>query len=354
MTNAIAPRQSTLADMRKPQAEPTQNLPSISVGLTTLQGFELAQRAAKMLAASSLVPKEYQGNLPNCVIALNMAARVGADALMVMQNLVIVHGRPTWSAQFLIATVNTSGRFSALRYEFFGTQGKDDWGCRAWAIELATGEKLVGTDVTIAIAKKEGWYSKNGSKWQSIPQQMLMYRAGSWWTRAYAPELSMGLHTADEMADVYDTERGEDGTFRVTSEAIRQAVPADIQLVGVQAETTGPAGGEGNSDDSPEPYSFTDNHGEVHECTGAEDFAARFILAMGKADSRAMVDGLWETNSPLLQWVREDGFSELAMQAAETYDAALHRVAKPAEQQAQPAESKPAQRKRANLFNGEQ
>lgn len=197
-----------------------------SVGLTDSQGFELAQRAAKLLASSTLVPKDYQGNIPNCVIALNMAQRVGADPLMVMQNLVIVHGRPTWSAQFLIATVNTSGRFSALRYEFFGKPGQDDWGCRAFAIEKATGEKLVGTDVTIAIAKKEGWYAKSGSKWQSIPQQMLMYRAGSWWTRAYAPELSMGLHTADEMRDVYDAGMDEDGAYVVTAESLRAAVPA--------------------------------------------------------------------------------------------------------------------------------
>lgn len=227
-------QQSTLAGLRTP---PQEALPPVSVGLTNSQGFELAQRAAKCLAASSLVPKDYQGNLPNCVIALNMAARVGADPLMVMQNLVIVHGRPTWSAQFLIATVNTCGRFSALRYEFFGKPNSDEWGCRAWAIEKATGEKLVGTDVTIAIAKKEGWYGKNGSKWQSIPQQMLMYRAGSWWTRAYAPELSMGLHTADEMNDVYDAEFAADGTYQVTAESLRNATPAPDQATVIDADT---------------------------------------------------------------------------------------------------------------------
>ena len=215
----------SLSSLRQaPTAAPAPE--KYSVGLTDSQGFELAQRAAKLLASSSLVPKEYQGNIPNCVIALNMAQRVGADPLMVMQNLVIVHGKPTWSSQFLIATVNTCGRFSALRYEFFGRQGTDEWGCRAWAVEKATGEKLVGTDVTIAISKKEGWFAKNGSKWQSIPQQMLMYRAGSWWTRAYAPELSMGLHTADEMRDVYDAGIDEDGAYVVTAESLRTASAA--------------------------------------------------------------------------------------------------------------------------------
>lgn len=223
--------QTTLSAMRQAPQEKTENLPSISVGLTTLQGFDLVQRAAKCLAASTLVPKEYLNNISNCVVALNMAARVGADPLMVMQNLVIVHGRPTWSSQFLIATTNSCGRFSALRFEFFGEPNTDNWGCRAWAIEKATGEKLVGTDVTIAIAKAEGWYGKSGSKWKTIPQQMLMYRAGSWWTRVYAPELSMGLHTKEEMHDVWDAEKGEDGTFTVDLAALRTGEAANDATV---------------------------------------------------------------------------------------------------------------------------
>ena len=196
------------------RAEAPQQAQNYAIGMTTLQGFELAQRAAKALSQSTLVPKEYQGNLPNCIVALNMAQRLNADPLMVMQNLVIVHGRPTWSAQFMISTANACGHFSALRYEWRGDEGKDEWACRAWAIEKETGERLNGTWVSIALAKKEGWYQKSGSKWQTMPQQMLMYRAGSWWVRAYAPELSMGLTTAEEAADFIDItpERSRDLT----------------------------------------------------------------------------------------------------------------------------------------------
>src|SRR5690606_18263302 len=87
------------------------------------KGFELLQRGSRLLASSSLVPKEYQGNIANCFVALNMALRMQADPLMVMQNLHVIQGRPSWSSQFLIATFNTCGRFSALRYEWVGTPG---------------------------------------------------------------------------------------------------------------------------------------------------------------------------------------------------------------------------------------
>jgi hypothetical protein len=181
--------------------QPSANIATGS-NLTSATGWELAQRVSKALAASTLVPQEYRNNIPNCIIALEIANRLGASPLLVMQNLYIVHGRPGWSSQFLIATFNQCGRFSAMRFEFFGETGKDSWGCRAWAIEKETGEKITGADVTIKTAKDEGWYSKNGSKWKTMPQQMLMYRAASWFVRAYAPELSMGLQTQDELSDV--------------------------------------------------------------------------------------------------------------------------------------------------------
>lgn len=188
-----------------------------AIGLTTASGFELAQRAAKALSASTLVPKDYQGNLPNCLVALNMANRIGADPLMVMQNLYVVHGRPGWSSQFLIATFNTCGRFSSMRFEFKGTEGKDDWGCRAWAIEKDTNEKIFGSWVDIALAKKEGWEGKSGSKWKTMPQQMLMYRSAAFLVRAYAPELAMGLHTREENEDILlDATPAGNGSYSVT------------------------------------------------------------------------------------------------------------------------------------------
>ena len=208
-----------------------------SVGFTTLQGFELAQRAAKALSQSTLVPKEYQNNLPNCIVALNMAQRLNADPLMVMQNLVIVHGRPTWSAQFMISTVNACGNFSALRYEWRGDESKDDWACRAWAIERSTNERLDGTWISIAMAKKEGWYQKSGSKWQTMPQQMLMYRAGSWWARAYAPELSMGLTSAEEAADIIDVTPDKPHTLDSLARSPAIAAPTPEEAESTNHET---------------------------------------------------------------------------------------------------------------------
>ncbi len=171
-----------------------------------VHAFEAAQRMAKSLAQSTLVPKEYQGNLSNCLIAIELSSRTGASVLMVMQNLYIVHGRPGWGAQFLIGTANTSGRFTPLRFEWQGTKGKKDWGCRAVSNDRKTGELLVGAWITWEMVDAEGWSKKTGSKWQTMPEQMFMYRAGTFWTRVYAPEIGLGMSTREEIVDTTGTD----------------------------------------------------------------------------------------------------------------------------------------------------
>lgn len=189
----------------QPRSEPEYPM-QVRAGFDTQSGFELLQRMSKAFGASDLVPQQYRNNISNCMIALDLASRIGAAPLLVMQNLYIVHGTPGWSAKFLIATINQCGRFSSLRYEWKGEAGKPDFGCRAWAIETATGERLDGIWVTWAMVKAEGWDGKSGSKWKTMPDQMFVYRAAAFWQRAYAPELGMGLQTVEDLHDVVDAQ----------------------------------------------------------------------------------------------------------------------------------------------------
>jgi hypothetical protein len=202
--------------------EPTQSLPvaieSPMGNCFAVTNYSDAQRVAKTLSASALVPETFRakgkddvGAIANCMIALDMSLRLKMSPLMVMQNMYIVHGRPAWSGAFLVAAINQSGLFKTpLRYKQSG-EG-DDFGCVAWAVDHS-GERLESTRITIKMAKAEGWYGKSGSKWQTMPEQMLKYRAASFFCRAYCPEVAMGMQTSDERYDVG------------TSESIEEVVP---------------------------------------------------------------------------------------------------------------------------------
>lgn len=195
-------------------------------------------RQATALAKSSLVPEAYQNNPANCMIAMEMANRIGASVMAVMQNLHIIHGKPSFSSTFLIATVNASGRFSPMRFRFDGDG--DDYGCRAVATDKATGEECTGPKITLAMVKAEGWLKKNGSKWVTMPELMYQYRAATFWTRLYAPELSLGIHTIDEVEDIASTVTTIQTGPRPTRPRALQAIAGDAPAPEVPAEQEAP------------------------------------------------------------------------------------------------------------------
>lgn len=157
---------------------------------------------AELLAQSDIVPVSYRNKPANCFIAVEFAQRIGCAPMTVIQNLDIIQGKPSWSSKFLVSVVNECGKFSKIKYRMTGTKGEDSWGCIAYMTELATGDVLEGIEVTIGMAKAEGWYNKNGSKWKTIPELMLKYRAAAFLIRTEAPELTMGLHTSEEKTDM--------------------------------------------------------------------------------------------------------------------------------------------------------
>jgi hypothetical protein len=172
---------------------------------STIASFENGQRIAKGLASSDLVPQAYKGNIPNTMIALEMATRIGVSPFMVMQNLHIIQGKPSWSSTFIIASLNSCGRFKPLKFEFVGAnKDADDYGCRA-CTEDFDGNKITGPIVTWLMVKTEGWLSKAGSKWKTMPELMFQYRAASFFGRLYAPDILNGMQSVEEIKDVFTT-----------------------------------------------------------------------------------------------------------------------------------------------------
>ena len=164
--------------------------------------FEMLQRQAKMFSSSSLVPKDFQSNVANCAIGINIAKRLGADPFMVLQNIDIIHGRPSFRATFLIAMVNASGRFEPLQFRMEGDEGKPSRSCVAWTKSKTDGTPLEGPKITLEMAKAEGWSTKSGSKWLTMPELMLRYRAAAFFARLYAPDITLGMMTAEEAVDM--------------------------------------------------------------------------------------------------------------------------------------------------------
>ncbi len=249
------------------------NAPDVKIDFFSKHGFELACRIAKAFATSDAVPaafrqfnekKERGGGIVlvenpaaigNCLVAIEVSKSVGLSMISVMQNADVIQGKLRWSSKFQIAAVNSSGRFSPLkfkltnlgrikakykekldwnkqlnRYNFEEHEVEiDNWECTAWAYELdankrPTSEIVQSIPVTMQMAVEEGWYSKEGSKWQGAMRfQMLQYRAGTFFASIYAPDVIMGMgQSAEESHDIIDVVPQADGSFAATSSTLQE------------------------------------------------------------------------------------------------------------------------------------
>ena len=196
-----------------------------------IQAFEDAQRIAKALASSTLIPPQFQGQqgFANCLVALEIANRMGISPFLCMQHLHIIHGRPSWSSAFIIAMVNGCGRFTPLRFEISG-EG-DSLACYAVATDIKTNQELKGPTITMAMAKKEGWATKAGSKWLTMADVMIRYRAAAFWGRLFAGDLLVGLQTQEEVIDVQTVKVSanvDDLNAKVQSAPVIETEPDDL------------------------------------------------------------------------------------------------------------------------------
>lgn len=166
--------------------------------------YDQLMNMANMLAKSTIVPVMYQNRPENTFVALDMASRMGISPMVVMQNLYVIQGKPSWSGQAMASLIRNSGQFKNVTLHYVGKEGTDTWGAYVTAIRASDGLEIKGATVTIATAKKEGWYQKGGSKWQTIPELMLAYRAYAWFGRVHAPEIMMGLQSTEEVYDSVD------------------------------------------------------------------------------------------------------------------------------------------------------
>lgn len=101
-----------------------------------------------------------------------------------------------------MSLIRGSGEYTDVRPVYTGERNTDTWGCYISAVHKATGELVKGTEVTIKMAKDEDWYGKNGSKWKTMPEQMLAYRAAAFFARVYIPNALMGVMVEGEAEDI--------------------------------------------------------------------------------------------------------------------------------------------------------
>ena len=194
-------------------ASPQPELAPVTVW-TDKKQFDQLFRVANMLSQTSIIPATYQGKPYDCFVALEMATRMGVSPLVVMQNMYVVKGKPAWAGQACTMFINSCGKFTQVKHVYTGEKGTDSRGCYVTATRISDGVQVNGVEVTIAMAKAEGWTSN--TKWRNMPELMLAYRASAFFARVHCPEALMGVQLADEIYDA-DANRKATRTSTLTA-----------------------------------------------------------------------------------------------------------------------------------------
>lgn len=169
---------------------------------TDAKSVKALANVANQICRSNFVPQNFRGNWADCLIAMELASRTNFPLMTVMQNLYVIQGKPSWSGQFCTAVVNASGRFSPLEFVQLTNEDGSLNGYYAQATRLSNNKLCMGSPVTWDMVKNEGWFSKSGSKWKTMPDLMFHYRAAAFFVREHCPDLLCGLQTAEEVQDV--------------------------------------------------------------------------------------------------------------------------------------------------------
>ena len=195
-----------------------------------------------LYATSSIAPERFQSNVKDngdksgdCAIVYQMANRLRCDFVMLLQNLYIVHGNPGVTGKFVIALLNRSSSVKGRVTFELGGEGEGRY-CIASAIDAETGLKH-SQRVDIALAVREGWTKPKGygdkqqvSKWVTMPDIMLQYRAAAFLGRINFPEIILGMSTVEELEDVHGEHVVAEGSDSTSlKESTQEQVLASFQ-----------------------------------------------------------------------------------------------------------------------------
>ena len=158
-----------------------------------------AMEFAGMMSKSSIVPKDYQNNPGNILVAIQWGMEIGLQPLQSMQSIAVINGRPSIWGDAMLALVRSSGLLEAIN--------EDVTDSKAVCTIKRRGEQEVVREFSLQDAKQAGLTGKQGP-WSQYPKRMLQMRARAFALRDVFPDVLRGVHVAEEAQDISERDMG--------------------------------------------------------------------------------------------------------------------------------------------------
>lgn len=167
---------------------------ALSNGILNPANLHEALEMAGVLCKSSLIPKDFQGNPGNVLVAIQWGMELGLAPMQALQSIAVINGRPSLWGDAVIALCKSHPVCEWIRESFDGEGA-------AICIAKRKGDpEPVERRFSLDDAKKAQLTGKQGP-WTQYPRRMLQMRARSWCLRDAFPDLLRGMAVAEEEQD---------------------------------------------------------------------------------------------------------------------------------------------------------
>ena len=166
---------------------------ALSNGILNPANLHEALEMAGVLCKSSLIPKDFQGNAGNVLVAIQWGMELGLAPMQALQSIAVINGRPSLWGDAVIALCKAHPVCEWVReYEEDGV---------AVCVTQRRGDpEPVERRFSMDDAKRAGLLGKAGP-WTQYPRRMMQMRARSWCLRDAYPDLLRGMAVAEEQQD---------------------------------------------------------------------------------------------------------------------------------------------------------
>ena len=159
-----------------------------------------AMEFAKQISNSSMVPKEYQGNPTNTLIAMQWGYEIGLAPMQALQNIAVINGKPSIYGDALLALVRKDPRCLGIEEKIEGENENMNAICLLKR-KLSDGSvEEIKREFSVKMAQRARLWGKQGP-WTQYPERMLQHRARGNCLRDAFPDVIKGIITAEEAQD---------------------------------------------------------------------------------------------------------------------------------------------------------
>ena len=159
------------------------------------QSLQEAMEAAKIMAASTLVPEAFQGKPGDILIAGQMGAELGVSWMQALSNIAVINGRPAIWGDLTLALVRRHPDFESIE-ETYDANSQT----ATCVIKRKSDKKPVTQTFSWQDAIDAGLTGKD--TYQKYKRRMLQMRARSWAIRDCMPDALRGISIAEEVMDI--------------------------------------------------------------------------------------------------------------------------------------------------------